>query len=153
LAASCDLLVAASSALFSTPGVKFGVFCSTPGVAVARNISNKLALRMLFTGETINATQAFSYGLLSELVDQPEHLEARVNEIVKQIAANSAPIVALGKRSFYEQMNCGGNLNNAYRVATEAMLENLKYEDTQNGLNAFATKKKPIWTHSNKKSY
>jgi enoyl-CoA hydratase/carnithine racemase len=108
---------------------------------------------MLFTGETMNSQDALKYGLLSELVDQPEQLETRINEIVKQIAVNSAPVVALGKKSFYEQISCGGNLEKAYCVATEAMLDNLKYEDTQNGLNAFASKKKPIWSHSNKKSY
>ena len=150
LAASCDMIIASDKATFSTPGVKFGVFCSTPGVALTRNISQKLAAKMLFTGEAINADEALRHGLITEIVKGDlSELEKRVNEICKLIAANSRFIVALGKRCLNEQTQTE-HLNEAYKIACDAMLDNLKFEDTQSGLKAFANKKKPIWSHTNK---
>ncbi len=131
------------------------MFCSTPGVALSRNISPKVAAKMLFTGEPLNALEALQCGLISELVQidnesKIDQLEKRVIEIAKQIASNSRYIVALGKQALYEQLD-EARLENAYKIASKAMLENLKFEDTQLGLQYFAAKKKPEWNHSNKK--
>lgn len=95
LALSCDLLIASDKASFSTPGVKFGIFCSTPGVALARNLPPKLSMKMLLTGEPISAQEAFKYGLVSEVVSA-DKLTERVNQIVQLINHNSKPVIALG---------------------------------------------------------
>ncbi len=95
LALSCDLVVASDKASFSTPGVKFGVFCSTPGVAVAQNTSNKIAMKMLLTGDAISSDEALKHGLISEVV-AADKLESRVNELAEKINSNSKPIIALG---------------------------------------------------------
>lgn len=145
LAASCDILIASNKASFSTPGVKFGVFCTTPGVALSRNTSQKLAAKMLFTGEAIKADEALLHGLVSEIVE-PEKLELRVNEISKSISLNSRPVLKLGKKGFYEHIE-KSDLSFAYTLAEACMLENLTIADTQMGLKSFANKKKPIWSH------
>jgi enoyl-CoA hydratase/carnithine racemase len=158
LAASCDLIVASSKASFSTPGVKFGVFCSTPGVALSRNVSSKISLKMLFTGEPILARDALIHGIVSDVVDVDgkseqegqDLLVKRVNQLVNQIKANSAPIIALGKECFYRQIE-SACLEDAYDVASKYMVDNLRYQDTQDGLKALSAKQKPVWTHSNKK--
>lgn len=152
LAASCDLIIGSDKSSYSTPGVKFGVFCTTPGIALSRNISQKIAAKMLFTGEAINAHDALTHGLVSEIVsiENPgdvDLLEKRVNEICGQIAANSRFIVSLGKKAFYEHLN-EPNIEDAYRkIGCKTMLENLKFEDTQSGLKAFASKQKPVWSN------
>lgn len=151
LAASCDIIVASDKAGFSTPGVKFGVFCTTPGVALSRNISHKLAAKMLFTGEAISSQEALNHGLISEVVDLDPNaahdpLKERVNQLCQQIAANSRFIVALGKKAFHEQIN-EARLEDAYEIGCQAMLDNLEFEDTQLGLKAFAQKKKPVWSN------
>lgn len=154
LAVSCDLIVASSHAAFSTPGVKFGVFCSTPGVALARNLSPKLSAKMLLTGAPMPAREAYMHGLVSELVDpcpDPKALEDRVNALVAQIVSNSRSVIALGKSCLYKQLDKGSDLEAAYKVASGAMLDNLTIADTQSGLKAFAQKKKPVWTHSDEK--
>ena len=151
LASSCDLIVASSNSSFSTPGVKFGVFCTTPGVPLSRQTSAKIGLKMLFTGEAVSAKEALQCGLVSEIVDGDlEALEKRVLQIARLIEANPKAVVALGKKSFYEQIR-HVDLNDAYRVASQAMVDNLKFEDTQSGLKAFAAKTKPKWSHSDKK--
>ncbi|RNA21170.1 enoyl- hydratase domain-containing mitochondrial [Brachionus plicatilis] len=153
LAASCDLIVASNKASFSTPGVKFGVFCSTPAVPLSRNVSPKISLKMLFTGDAVTADEAYTHGIISEVVNvdnSSENLEKKVFEIARKIEANSRFIVTLGKKCFYKQIEAP-ELSDAYKIASEVMLDNLMYEDTQLGLNAFATKTKPIWTHSAKK--
>ncbi|CAF0874671.1 unnamed protein product [Brachionus calyciflorus] len=153
LAASCDLIIASNKASFSTPGVKFGVFCSTPGVALSRNVSPKISLKMLFTGDAISADEAYLHGIVSQVVnvdESSENLSKKVKEIASKIESNSKHVVALGKKCFYEQFE-RPNLNDAYKIACNAMVDNLKYEDTQLGLKAFASKSKPIWNHSDKK--
>lgn len=150
LALSCDILVASSQASFSTPGVKFGVFCSTPGVPLSRMTSSKISLKMLLTGEAISAREAFNSGLVSELVENETALDQRTLEIARMIEKNPKGVLALGKKCFYEQIK-HNELKNAYRVATDVMIDNLKYEDTQSGLEAFKAKIKPNWSHSSKK--
>ncbi len=155
LALSCDLIIAANRASFSTPGVKFGVFCTTPGVALSRNVSQKIAAKMLFTGEAIGAKEALQQGLISEMVDLDSEgregaLEERVNQVCEMIAANSSGVISLGKKAFYEQVN-EASVESAYEIGCRTMVENLKFEDTQSGLAAFAAKKKPVWSHSTKK--
>lgn len=159
IAASCDLIVASNKASFSTPGVRFGLFCTTPGVALARSgIGAKQALRMLYTGEPMSSQQALTHGLISELVESDvldeeasmQLLRKRVDDLLKKIESNSKWVIAHGKKAFYEQSEMN-HLSDAYRVASAAMVDNLKYVDTQQGLKAFANKKKPSWSHSNEK--
>lgn len=156
LALSCDIIVASDKASFSTPGVKFGVFCTTPGVALSRNISKKMAAKMLFTGDPIQAEDALTHGLISELVysneESPDQdlLQKRVDEMCETISANSRHIVGLGKNAFYKQVD-QVTIESAYQIGCKVMLDNLKYEDTQSGLKAFAAKQKPAWSHSPKK--
>ena len=104
---------------------------------------------MLFTGEAISSEEALRYGLVSEIV-QSEKLEQRVNQLANLIASNSRFIVALGKQTLYKQMD-ESKLADAYKIATEAMVDNLTFEDTQSGLNAFISKRKPVWSNSPKK--
>lgn len=104
---------------------------------------------MLFTGEPITADQALVHGLVSEIVEE-EKLEERVNQLAKQIVANSRHVVELGKKCLYEHLD-KSDLSYAYNLACEAMLDNLTYTDTQSGLKAFANKQKPVWTHKNSK--
>lgn len=150
LALSCDLLIASSQALFSTPGVKFGIFCSTPGVPLSRMTSSKISLKMLYTGEPISASEAFQAGLITEMIENDQNLDKRILEIIKMIEVNPKGVLALGKKCFYEQIK-HNDLKYAYDVASKEMIDNLTYEDTQQGLKAFAKKQKPLWSHSNKK--
>jgi enoyl-CoA hydratase/carnithine racemase len=142
LVAQCDLAVASTEARFATSGVNFGVFCSTPGVPLARNISRKHAMEMLLTGEPIDAATALAYGLVNRVVT-PDRLDAEVQDLVKSILAKSPAVIAAGKKTFYEQID--ENLTQAYRVATTAMVDNLKTEDGKEGIAAFAEKRKPRW--------
>ena len=113
---------------------------------------------MLFTGEAISARDALAHGIISDVVDVADKSEQeghdllvkRVNHLVNQIKANSAPIIALGKECFYKQIE-SKCLEDAYDLASKYMVDNLRYQDTQDGLKAFSAKQKPVWTHSNKK--
>lgn len=142
LVAQCDLAVAGTEARFATSGVNYGVFCSTPGVALGRNVSRKRALEMLLTGEPIDAATALSYGLVNRAVP-PDRLDAELEGLVRSILSKSAAVVAAGKKAFYGQIDEG--LAQAYRTATAAMLDNLESEDGKEGVAAFAEKRKPRW--------
>lgn len=142
LVAQCDLAVAGTEARFATSGVNYGVFCSTPGVALGRNVPRKRALEMLLTGEPIDAATAFSYGLVNRAVPS-DRLDAELEGLVQSILAKSAAVVAAGKKAFYGQIDEG--LAQAYRTATAAMLDNLASEDGKEGVAAFAEKRKPRW--------
>ena len=142
LVAQCDLAVAATEARFATSGVNYGVFCSTPGVPLARNIPRKLAMEMLLTGEPIDATTALTRGLVNRVVPANQ-LDAEVQRLAQSIIAKSPAVVAAGKRMFYQQVEEA--MEQAYRDATAAMVDNVRSEDGREGIAAFAQKRKPRW--------
>ena len=142
LVATCDLVMAAEEASFATPGVKIGLFCTTPGVAVARAVSAKKAMEMLLTGQMIRAVEAERVGLVNRVVPR-DRLEAETLALAQQIAKASAATVALGKRAFYEQLplSCPA----AYHVAQPIMAANAQMGDAQEGIRAFLEKRQPRW--------
>ena len=142
LVAQCDLAVAVTDARFATSGVNYGLFCSTPGVPLARNIPRKRAMEMLLTGEPIDAATALAWGLVNRVVPA-DRLDAEVQALARSIMAKSRAVIAAGKKVFYEQD--GDNLDQAYRVATAAMVDNVKAEDGKEGIAAFVGKRKPRW--------
>jgi enoyl-CoA hydratase/carnithine racemase len=142
LVAACDLVVASTAARFATPGVKIGLFCTTPMVEVTRSIGRKRALEMLLTGTPIDAETAAEWGLVNRVV-APDELEAATDELARQIASASSLTVGLGKRAFYRQIDLG--LEAAYDHCQEVMSENATAEDAQEGMSSFLEKRKPIW--------
>jgi len=142
LAASCDLVVAAESAAFATPGVDLALFCSTPAVALGRSIGRKAAMEMLLTGERIPARRAYELGLVNRVVPDAE-LEARTGELASKVAARSPLAVAVGKTAFYRQLEQG--LEEAYRQTSEVMARNLLSDDAREGIDAFFEKRPASW--------
>jgi enoyl-CoA hydratase/carnithine racemase len=142
LVAQSDLAVAATGAQFATSGVKFGLFCSTPGVALARNVSRKQAMEMLLTGEPIDAATALERGLVNRVVET-EALDAEIGRLAAAIIEKTPVAVAAGKRTFYEQVDAP--LAQAYESATRAMVCNMMTDDAAEGIDAFAAKRKPVW--------
>ena len=142
LVASCDIAVASDKAQFATPGVKVGLFCSTPGVALSRAVPRKKALQMLFTGDPISAQDALLHGLVSHVVPE-EKLEEETMEIATKICTASSAIIAVGKSCFYQQINM--NRNQAYQLAEGTMVHNLGLADGQEGIEAFVAKRQPVW--------
>jgi enoyl-CoA hydratase/carnithine racemase len=140
LVASCDLAVASTSASFATPGVNIGLFCSTPAVALARNLSRKHAMEMLLTGEAVSAAQAWHLGLVNR-VTTPEALEQETMALAAQIAAKPPEIIKLGKETFYRQIEMG--LGDAYDLASRAMAENMLRPEAVDGIGAFLEKRPP----------
>ena len=145
LVASCDLAVAAADARFATPGVNIGLFCSTPMVALSRNVARKHAMEMLLTGEMIDAARAREIGLVNRVVP-PAALDAAVAALAGQIAGKSALTIAIGKEAFYRQAEM--DLDAAYRFAAEAMTRNMLAHDAAEGIDAFLEKRAPSWTDS-----
>ncbi len=144
LVASCDLAVASQSAKFATPGVNIGLFCSTPMVALSRNIARKHAMRMLLTGDPINAETAFSMGLVSDVVSD-DTLEDATDALAAGIAARSGMTVQLGKQAFYRQLEMP--LSDAYPYASGVMTDNMQKHDAREGIGAFVEKRHPTWRH------
>lgn len=142
LVATCDLAVAVDSARFGTPGVKIGLFCSTPMVAVSRNIGRKRAMQMLLTGETIDAATAVDWGLINEAVPA-DRLRARVDELAARIADASPLTLEIGKQAFYRQIDLPQD--EAYRAMAETMATNAVTCDAQEGMSAFLEKRTPEW--------
>ncbi|MGB5081003.1 MAG: enoyl-CoA hydratase [Burkholderiales bacterium] len=142
LVSMCDLAVASEDARFALPGIKSGIFCTTPGVGVARNLSRKHALEMLFTGDAIDARTALAWGLVN-CVAPAGDLDAEVDGLARKILAHSGAVVRLGKRFFYEQVEKG--LVEAYALAAEGMACNMALEDAAEGIDAFIGKRKPDW--------
>lgn len=142
LVASCDLAVASSLAGFCTPGVDIGLFCSTPMVALTRNVARKHAMDMLLTGETVSAEHAARIGLVNRVVPAGAELEQAI-KLARKIAAKSAMAVHLGKETFYRQIEM--DLAEAYRVASRVMVDNLLRHDAAEGIGAFLEKRSPKW--------
>lgn len=144
LVATCDLAVAGRSARFATPGVRIGLFCSTPMVALSRAVPQKVAMRMLLTGDPITADDAAAHGLISEVVVDDE-LEEAVTALAARVAQASAATVSLGKRAFYDQLNLP--TDEAYAKMSEVMTHNAVMADAQEGIGAFLEKRQPSWQH------
>jgi enoyl-CoA hydratase/carnithine racemase len=142
LVASCDLAVASEAASFATPGVDIGLFCSTPMVALSRNVPRKQAMEMLLTGEPIPAATARDIGLVNRVVPAGTERDAAI-ALAQQIALKSAYTVKLGKTAFYRQAEM--SLDAAYRYAAEVMAENMMARDAEEGIGAFIEKREPKW--------
>jgi len=142
LVAACDLAVAAATARFATSGIRVGLFCATPAVAVSRNLSRKQAFEMLVTGEFIDAQTALQQGLVNRVVPEAG-LEAAVQTLVEAIVSKSPLAVATGKAMFYKQLELG--MAEAYTYASEVMAGNMMAEDAAEGIDAFLEKRQPVW--------
>jgi enoyl-CoA hydratase/carnithine racemase len=142
LVAQCDLAVAADSARFAAPGVTWGFFCSTPGVAIGRNLSRKHAMEMLLTGELIDARRALEWGLVNRVVPA-DQLDETVRELATQIQSKPRNTIAQGKRAFYEQLEMG--LDRAYELAGHVIASSFAHEEGREGMNAFIEKRPPHW--------
>jgi enoyl-CoA hydratase/carnithine racemase len=143
LVASCDLAIATTDAHFATPGVRIGLFCSTPMVPLSRSVGPKRAMQMLLTGDLIDAATAVEWGLVNEAVPADE-LESTVTALATRIAEASPMVLALGKRTFYEQ--AGMHQGDAYQLASKVMTENAATDDAHEGISAFLEKRPPTWT-------
>lgn len=142
LVATCDLAVAASTATFATPGVNIGLFCSTPMVALSRNVSRKRAMEMLLLGEMLSAEDAERYGLVNRVVP-PERVLDEARGMARTIASKSPVTVAIGKEAFYRQLE--QPLAEAYSYAASVMVENMMAQDAAEGIGAFLEKRPPVW--------
>jgi enoyl-CoA hydratase/carnithine racemase len=143
LVATCDLAIASEESRFATSGVRYGLFCSTPGVAVARNVSRKHALEMLLTGRFIDAATAERWGLVNRVVPAAE-LDNSVNELVGELVALSPLALRIGKEGFYKQVELPQA--EAYELMSEAISCNAVTHDGQEGISAFIEKRNPNWT-------
>ncbi len=142
LVASCDLAIAADTAQFSTPGVHIGLFCSTPMVALSRNVADKHAMEMLLTGDMTSAARAAEIGLVNRSVE-PEALQETTMEMARKIASKSSMALATGKRAYYAQREMG--LADAYDYASGVMVGNMLAQDAREGIGAFLEKRTPLW--------
>ena len=142
LVATCDLAVASNAAKFCTPGVDIGLFCSTPAVALSRNVPRKAAMEMLLLGDMIDADEAYRIGLVNRVV-APDLVMPTALDLARRIAARSALTVRMGKRGFYTQIDAG--LRDAYDHAACVMVDNLLAHDAGEGIGAFLGKRRPVW--------
>jgi len=142
LVATCDLAIASEEAQFATPGVNIGLFCSTPMVALSRNVARKHAMEMLLTGDMISAERAAEIGLINKAVPEVD-LDRTVDDLASKIASKSIVPLTIGKRAFYEQLEMG--ISNAYDFAGEAMVRNMLTHDAEEGIGAFIEKRDPTW--------
>tara|TARA_B100000029_G_C17480721_1_gene925451 strand:+ start:264 stop:1052 length:789 start_codon:yes stop_codon:yes gene_type:complete len=142
LVASCDLAISSDDAMFATPGVNIGLFCSTPMVAVSRKVNRKRMMKMLLTGDPIRADYAKEIGLINDYFPMPE-LEDEVLNLAKKIASKSNLTIKIGKKAFYKQLEMP--LNKAYNYTSKIMTENAMHIDAHEGISAFLEKRKPNW--------
>ncbi|MEO8650988.1 MAG: enoyl-CoA hydratase [Hyphomicrobiaceae bacterium] len=142
LVATCDLAVAGAAARFATPGVNIGLFCSTPMVALSRNVPRKRAMEMLLLGELIDAQSAADYGLVNRVVAEGAALDAALG-VARTIAEKSPAIVAIGKEAFYAQLELP--VTDAYAYASDVMVRNMMHRDAEEGIGAFIEKRPPDW--------
>lgn len=145
LVASCDLAYALDTARFGTPGVNIGLFCSTPMVAVSRNVHNKHAMEMLLTGDMIDVARAEQIGLINASLPEGE-LAAEVTRVANIIASKSMHTLRIGKDAFYRQRDL--SLADAYAYTSDVMVKNLLANDAKEGINAFVEKREPVWQDS-----
>ena len=145
LVATCDLAVAATQATFATPGVNIGLFCSTPMVALSRNVPRKRAMEMLLLGEQLPADKAADYGLVNRVVPAA-HVMGQALALAEQIAAKPKATVAIGKEAFYRQLEM--DLTDAYSYAASVMVENMLHAEAKEGIGAFLEKRQPDWDQS-----
>ncbi len=143
LVASCDLAIAGNDTRFAVSGINLGLFCSTPSVALSRNISRKRAFEMLFTGDFIDAGTAKEWGLINDVVPD-DQLDARINTLCERISEKPQIAVKTGKQMFYQQVE--KSLTDAYTFAGDTMACNMMADDTREGVDAFLEKRKPDWT-------
>jgi enoyl-CoA hydratase/carnithine racemase len=143
LVAACDLAVAADTAKFATPGVNIGLFCSTPMVAISRNVGRKKMMEMLVTGEPLDAATAEAAGLLNKVVPA-EELDASVEALAAKITSKSPLTLTIGKEAFYRQLE--QPMGDAYAYASAVMTRNMLARDAQEGIDAFIQKRAPVWT-------
>jgi len=142
LAATCDLVVAAEEAGFATPGIKIGLFCSTPAVAISRVIGSKKAMEMLLTAEVVSACEAERIGLVNRVVPRDRLAEATL-ELARQVAAASPYTLGLGKKAFYDQAAL--DIERAYELTENIMVENARAPDALEGMKAFLERREPRW--------
>ena len=142
LVATCDLALSTDDAIFATPGVNLGLFCSTPMVAVSRNVNQKKTMKMLLTGESITAQHAKEIGLINDHFENSK-LEEEVSKLAETIASKSNKVVKIGKKAFYKQLEMP--LEEAYKYTSEVMTENMMALDAKEGISAFLEKRIPNW--------
>ena len=142
LVASCDLAIASTSAKFATPGVDIGLFCSTPMVALSRNVPRKHAMEMLLTGDMVSAERAAGIGLVNRVVAPGDERKAALS-LAREIASKSSYVLKIGKQAFYRQAEM--SLADAYNYASEVMTENMMARDAEEGICAFIDKRDPQW--------
>ena len=142
LVASCDLALSTNDAIFATPGVNIGLFCSTPMVAVSRNVNRKKTMKMLLTGEPISAQYAKEIGLINDHFENSK-LEEEIVKLAETIASKSSKVVKIGKKAFYKQLEMP--LDKAYKYTSKIMSENMMALDAKEGISAFLEKRTPNW--------
>ena len=142
LVASCDLAISSKISKFATPGVNLGLFCSTPMVALSRNVGKKDAMKMLLTGDMIDSHEAKRISLINDYVSE-EHLTSTVMELANKIASKSSRTIKIGKEAFYNQIEL--NLSDAYKYTSNVMTENTMNHDAKEGIDSFLEKRKPKW--------
>jgi enoyl-CoA hydratase/carnithine racemase len=142
LVASCDLAISSDEAIFATPGVNIGLFCSTPMVAISRKVSRKRIMKMLLTGDHIDAKYAKEIGLINDYYPI-QQLESEVSKIAEKISSKSSLLIKIGKKAFYKQLEM--TLNKAYQYTSKVMTENMMTMDAKEGISAFIEKRSPKW--------
>jgi enoyl-CoA hydratase/carnithine racemase len=145
LVATCDLALSTNDAMFATPGVNIGLFCSTPMVAISRNVFRKKIMKMLLTGESVTAQQAKEIGLINDHYENSK-LEEEVLRLADKISSKSNKIVKIGKEAFYKQLEMP--LDEAYKYTSKVMCENMMTLDAKEGISAYLEKRNPNWKNS-----
>jgi len=143
LVASCDLVIASDNSKFATPGINIGLFCSTPMVAVSRNVNRKQMMEMLLLGEFVSPSKAQEIGLINKIVNK-EELETETIKVAKIIASKPTTTVAIGKKAFYKQLDM--NIEDAYKYTSKVMITNMLEKDAQEGISAFIDNRDPKWS-------
>ncbi|XP_047521654.1 enoyl-CoA hydratase domain-containing protein 3, mitochondrial [Pieris napi] len=144
LVATCDMIICSETSKFSTPGANFGVFCSTPGIAIGRSMPKSKAMYMLLTGEPITAQEAYESGLVTKVVPTQD-LDSEVNNVIEKIKHKSRSVISIGKEFYYKQMDMG--LFDAYKFGEDIMVQTINSNDGQEGIRSFVEKRKAVWGH------